>query len=117
MSHILHPQEAGAQTQWNGELVPRQANGGVEQVLEVTEVQPQSKKNDQLRLRLDLNLDVEIELKAKIRGDVTLQLLYAFFRRPAFLPNLLTCVTDNNKSSEFTRSAFLGDIQCSEGHR
>ncbi|CAI7571158.1 unnamed protein product [Penicillium pancosmium] len=75
VSHILHPQEAGGQTQGNGELVPRQATGGVEQVSEVTEVQPQSKKNDQLRLRLDLNLDVEIELKAKIRGDVTLQLL------------------------------------------
>ncbi|KAL4901712.1 Alpha/Beta hydrolase protein [Aspergillus multicolor] len=31
--------------------------------------------NEQLRLRLDLNLDVEVQLKAKIRGDLTLQLI------------------------------------------
>lgn len=70
--------------QGNSELVPRPAAGGVEQVSEVTEVKPQSKKNDQLKLRLDLNLDVEIELKAKIRGDVTLQLLYAFLSPTGF---------------------------------
>ncbi|KAJ6000200.1 hypothetical protein N7481_000609 [Penicillium waksmanii] len=75
VSHMLHPPEASGQIQGNGELVSRPAAGGVEQVSEVTEVNPQSKKNDQLKLRLDLNLDIEIELKAKIRGDVTLQLL------------------------------------------
>ncbi|KAL4733061.1 hypothetical protein BDV11DRAFT_200804 [Aspergillus similis] len=32
-------------------------------------------KNEQLRLRLDLNLDLEVQLKAKIRGDLTLQLM------------------------------------------
>lgn len=31
--------------------------------------------NEQLRLRLDLNLDLEVQLKAKIRGDLTLQLM------------------------------------------
>ncbi|KAJ5668281.1 uncharacterized protein N7477_006851 [Penicillium maclennaniae] len=49
------------------------ANAG--QVTQTTEAVTKPKGNDQLRLRLDLNLDVEIELKAKIRGDVTLQLL------------------------------------------
>ncbi|KAL6231074.1 hypothetical protein BDW75DRAFT_244233 [Aspergillus navahoensis] len=32
--------------------------------------------NNDLTLRLDLNLDVEVQLKAKIRGDLTLQLMY-----------------------------------------
>ncbi|KAL4994703.1 hypothetical protein BDV10DRAFT_188748 [Aspergillus recurvatus] len=36
--------------------------------------------NEQLKLRLDLNLDLEVQLKAKIRGDLTLQLMYVFFR-------------------------------------
>ncbi|KAJ6111953.1 hypothetical protein N7523_008014 [Penicillium sp. IBT 18751x] len=49
------------------------ANAG--QVIQTTEAVTKPKGNDQLKLRLDLNLDVEIELKAKIRGDVTLQLL------------------------------------------
>ncbi|KAL3431004.1 hypothetical protein BDV09DRAFT_201866 [Aspergillus tetrazonus] len=31
--------------------------------------------NEQWRLRLDLNLDLEVQLKAKIRGDLTLQLM------------------------------------------
>ncbi|KAL4753457.1 hypothetical protein BDW72DRAFT_210308 [Aspergillus terricola var. indicus] len=31
--------------------------------------------NEQLRLRLDLNLDLEVQLKAKVRGDLTLQLM------------------------------------------
>ncbi|KAJ5814195.1 uncharacterized protein N7503_000945 [Penicillium pulvis] len=44
-------------------------------VVETTEEVTDKKSNDQLRLRLDLNLDIEIELKAKIRGDLTLQLL------------------------------------------
>lgn len=39
-------------------------------------------KDDHLRLRLDLNLDVEVQLKAKIRGDITLGLLYVFFLLP-----------------------------------
>lgn len=45
------------------------------QVIETTEEVTNTKGNDQLKLRLDLNLDIEIELKAKIRGDLTLQLL------------------------------------------
>lgn len=45
------------------------------QVIETTEAVTNTKGNDQLKLRLDLNLDIEIELKAKIRGDLTLQLL------------------------------------------
>ncbi|KAJ5890048.1 hypothetical protein N7504_010858 [Penicillium tannophilum] len=44
-------------------------------VVETTEEVTNKKSNDQLKLRLDLNLDIEIELKAKIRGDLTLQLL------------------------------------------
>jgi hypothetical protein len=70
----------------------------VEQVTETTEIKPQSTKNDQLNLRLDLNLDVEVELKAKIRGDLTLQLLYVSisFRPLNLVPGLLTCVADNN---------------------
>ncbi|KAL4762279.1 uncharacterized protein BDW70DRAFT_158944 [Aspergillus foveolatus] len=31
--------------------------------------------NEQSKLRLDLNLDLEVQLKAKIRGDLTLQLM------------------------------------------
>ncbi|KAI2633406.1 hypothetical protein GGS21DRAFT_133851 [Xylaria nigripes] len=34
------------------------------------------RRNNSLKLRLDLNLDVEVTLKAKIRGDLTLALLY-----------------------------------------
>ncbi|KAJ5295082.1 hypothetical protein PENANT_c035G07795 [Penicillium antarcticum] len=75
VSNVLNPPEAQGQVQRAGELVPQAADGAVEQVRETTEVKPQSQKNDQLRLRLDLNLDVEVELKAKIRGDLTLQLL------------------------------------------
>jgi len=75
VSHILNPPETQGQIERTGELVPKSATGAVEQVTQTTEVKPQSTKNDQLKLRLDLNLDVEIELKAKIRGDLTLQLL------------------------------------------
>lgn len=75
VSHILNPPETQGQLERAGELVPKAATGAVEQVTESTEVKPQSTKNDQLKLRLDLNLDVEVELKAKIRGDLTLQLL------------------------------------------
>ncbi|KAJ5118904.1 uncharacterized protein N7443_007834 [Penicillium atrosanguineum] len=50
-------------------------NANTGQVIETTEAVTDSKSNDQLKLRLDLNLDIEIELKAKIRGDLTLQLL------------------------------------------
>ncbi|RDW61175.1 uncharacterized protein DSM5745_10673 [Aspergillus mulundensis] len=49
------------------------------------EVQERPKsRNEQLRLRLDLNLDLEVQLKAKIRGDLTLQLMYVldFFFHP-----------------------------------
>lgn len=56
-------------------LLPTGTNANAGQVIETTEAVTKSKGNDQLRLRLDLNLDVEIELKAKIRGDITLQLL------------------------------------------
>ncbi|KAJ5581363.1 hypothetical protein N7450_007664 [Penicillium hetheringtonii] len=79
VSHILHPREAGTQMQGNSELVRRPAAGDVEQVAEATEIEHQPANNNQLRLRLDLNLDIEIELKAKIRGDLTLQLLYEAF--------------------------------------
>ncbi|KAL4975974.1 hypothetical protein BDW66DRAFT_151505 [Aspergillus desertorum] len=37
-----------------------------------------SSSHEQSRLRLDLNLDLEVQLKAKIRGDLTLQLMYGF---------------------------------------
>ena len=56
-------------------LLPNGTKANSGQVVETTEAVTNSKSNDQLRLRLDLNLDVEIELKAKIRGDITLQLL------------------------------------------
>lgn len=59
----------------SGELLPNGTNENAGQVTETTETVTNEKKNDQLKLRLDLNLDIEIELKAKIRGDVTLQLL------------------------------------------
>ncbi|OQE18647.1 hypothetical protein PENSTE_c017G01889 [Penicillium steckii] len=75
VSHMLHPPEARTQMQGSSDLVPRTAAGNVAQVSEVTEVEHQSANNNQLKLRLDLNLDLEIELKAKIRGDLTLQLL------------------------------------------
>ncbi|KAJ6001612.1 hypothetical protein N7499_002489 [Penicillium canescens] len=75
VSHMLNPPETQGQIERASELVPKAATGPVEQVTESTEVKPQSAKNDQLKLRLDLNLDVEVELKAKIRGDLTLQLL------------------------------------------
>ncbi|KAJ6094269.1 hypothetical protein N7467_003114 [Penicillium canescens] len=75
VSHILNPPETQGQIERASELVPKAATGPVQQVTETTEVKPQSAKNDQLKLRLDLNLDVEVELKAKIRGDLTLQLL------------------------------------------
>lgn len=77
VSHVLHPPGAEGQIQRTGEtqIAPNPAGGAVEQVTETREVNPESKKSDQLKLRLDLNLDVEIELKAKIRGDLTLQLL------------------------------------------
>ncbi|CAI7656085.1 unnamed protein product [Penicillium palitans] len=77
VSHILNPPRTQGQIERAGELVPRPATGAVEQVTETEEVKPQPTKNDQLKLRLDLNLDVEVELKAKIRGDLTLQLLIA----------------------------------------
>jgi hypothetical protein len=64
-------QHAGA----SGELLPNGTNANAGQVTETTETVSNEKRNDQLRLRLDLNLDIEIELKAKIRGDLTLQLL------------------------------------------
>lgn len=94
VGHILNTQKTQGQIDRASELVPRQATGAVEQVTETEEVKPQPTKNDQLKLRLDLNLDVEVELKAKIRGDLTLQLLYVsiFYRRLAILPGLLTCM-------------------------
>jgi hypothetical protein len=76
VSQIVNPPDTQGQIERAGELAPTTANGAVEQVTETTQVQPQPPKNDQLKLRLDLNLDVEVELKAKIRGDLTLQLLY-----------------------------------------
>jgi hypothetical protein len=110
VSHILNPPETQGQIERASELVPKAATGPVEQVTETTEVKPHSAKNDQLKLRLDLNLDVEIELKAKIRGDLTLQLLCVtiFFCRLALVPGLLTCVADNNES-------FVHEIRCSSG--
>lgn len=61
----------------SGEILPDGTGANADQVVETTEAVTNPKgNNDQLKLRLDLNLDVEIELKAKIRGDVTLQLLY-----------------------------------------
>ncbi|KAJ5655343.1 hypothetical protein N7507_007293 [Penicillium longicatenatum] len=65
------PHNAGQQA----ELPRNEANSRTGQVIETTEAVTNTKSNDQLKLRLDLNLDVEIELKAKIRGDLTLQLL------------------------------------------
>ncbi|KAJ5648783.1 hypothetical protein N7490_005155 [Penicillium lividum] len=58
-----------------GELLHNGINSQTGQLLETTEAVTNTKGSDQLKLRLDLNLDVEIELKAKIRGDLTLQLL------------------------------------------
>lgn len=84
VSRVLNPAESHgevAQPRNNaGGLVPTAQTGGVEQVTESIEEKPQSGKSDQLRLRLDLNLDIEVELKAKIRGDLTLQLLYVPFK-------------------------------------
>ncbi|KAJ5683006.1 hypothetical protein N7462_006171 [Penicillium macrosclerotiorum] len=57
------------------EPLPNSTNSTARQVVETTEAVQSEKGKDQLKLRLDLNLDVEIELKAKIRGDLTLQLL------------------------------------------
>jgi hypothetical protein len=109
VSHILNPPETQGQIERASELVPKPATGPVEQVTETTEVKPQSAKNDQLKLRLDLNLDVEVELKAKIRGDLTLQLLCVtiFFCRLALVRGLLTCVADNNKSFVSTKFVVL----------
>lgn len=60
-----------------GEILPNGTGANADQVIETTEAVTNAKgNNDQLKLRLDLNLDIEIELKAKIRGDLTLQLLY-----------------------------------------
>lgn len=60
----------------SGEILPNGTGANADQVIETTEAVTNAKgSNDQLKLRLDLNLDVEIELKAKIRGDLTLQLL------------------------------------------
>ncbi|KAJ5166574.1 uncharacterized protein N7482_005355 [Penicillium canariense] len=58
----------------SGRTISNPANANTGEVVETTEA-VSKKGGDQLRLRLDLNLDVEIELKAKIRGDLTLQLL------------------------------------------
>ncbi|KAJ5722272.1 hypothetical protein N7488_000307 [Penicillium malachiteum] len=58
-----------------GELLSDGTNENSDQVIETTETVQNEQRNDQLKLRLDLNLDIEIELKAKIRGDLTLQLL------------------------------------------
>ncbi|KAJ5556340.1 hypothetical protein N7494_000255 [Penicillium frequentans] len=58
-----------------GESSQNGLNSTTGDVVETTEEVTNKKSNDQLKLRLDLNLDIEIELKAKIRGDLTLQLL------------------------------------------
>jgi hypothetical protein len=79
VSHVLNPSESqgevGRPLNNVGEIVPTKPTEAVEQVTESVEGEPSSQKNDQLKLRLDLNLDLEVELKAKIRGDLTLQLL------------------------------------------
>jgi hypothetical protein len=79
VSHVVNPlenqDEIGRPLNNPGGVVPTNPVGAVEQVTESIEAKPESPKNDQLKLRLDLNLDLEIELKAKIRGDITLQLL------------------------------------------
>ncbi|KAL2845131.1 hypothetical protein BJX68DRAFT_269318 [Aspergillus pseudodeflectus] len=43
---------------------------------QVQDLEP--RESSGLKLRLDVNLDVEVELKAKIRGDLTLALLWVF---------------------------------------
>lgn len=53
-------------------LAPIQPIGDRRRADQVIEKDPASA----LSLRLDLNLDIEIELKAKIRGDLTLSLLF-----------------------------------------
>ncbi|KAJ6031330.1 hypothetical protein N7540_002062 [Penicillium herquei] len=58
-----------------GELLQDGTYSKPGEVVETTEEVTTKKNNDQLKLRLDLNLDIEVELKAKIRGDLTLQLL------------------------------------------
>lgn len=76
-----------------GEIPARPGNP--EQKLETAKESGESDlmKQDGLKLRLELNLDIEIELKARIRGDLTLALLYvlcAFFFiylcRPCIFP-------------------------------
>jgi hypothetical protein len=109
VSHVLNPPKSQGQIERADKLVPKAPTGAVEQVTETTEVKPQPTKNDQLKLRLDLNLDVEVELKAKIRGDLTLQLLHVtnFFRPLDLIPGLLTSVAGNNKSLVSTRLVVL----------
>jgi flagellar motor switch/type III secretory pathway protein FliN len=63
-----------------------------------------------LKLKIDLNLDIEVELKAKIRGDLTLSLLYVLPPSIFFLSTF--SFLDRLWSSYFMLSVISVMIAC-----